>query len=84
MKVLDQIPMRSAYMMKAAALIRAAGLQIMPPAPGDRRGKRWGTGRCSCVFNGRKLSDSFGSDSFLFVSEGKRREITKHIAERSC
>ena len=65
MKVLNLIPMKNVHMMKAAALILAAGLKTVPPAARGRRGERSGTGWSRCVFDGRELSDSYGSDSFF-------------------
>ena len=82
MKVLNLIPMKNVHMMKAAALILAAGLKTMPPAARGRRGERSGTGWSRCVFDGRELSDSYGSDSFLYISDGKKCPV--HIQERSC
>lgn len=75
MKRMGLAPVKKGYMMaKEAALIHAAFVEAMPPAPKRCRTERSGTGRSwrGCV--GRELSDSLGSGSFLRLFSKRKEE----------
>ena len=81
------VPVNYGFMMaKAAALIQAAPVEVMPPAPKRCRTGRSDTGRTRYICAGRELSDSFGSGSFFTFVSGWEGSVghPMHIQERSC